>query len=268
MLLYHRNMVGILIKSIKTSLAYTRFYGGSFQCNVCARPVRRFFPFSEQLQRTAKEAGFPYDFRRIETLNFDNCNCPFCLSSDRERLYLLFLQHYLQTRNTPSSILDFAPNVAFTHAVKKIKMIEYTSADLYRNDVDIRLDICDMNTLKDNSYDILICSHILEHVDHPEKALSEIYRVLKATGVAIIMVPLFWDVNDTVENVHENTDQSRAKHYGQSDHVRLFSRHDFLARISKANFAVDEWGSANFATADVRRLAIAENSVLYVCSKT
>jgi SAM-dependent methyltransferase len=261
-------MIGVLISWIRTSLTYIRFYGGYFRCNVCKRPVRRFFPFSKQLLRTAKEAGFPYDFRRMETLNFDNCNCPFCLSSDRERLYLLFLHNYLQECNTLISILDFAPNAAFSRALKKVPMIEYASADLYRDDMYRRLDICSMSTVEDNTFDILICSHILEHVDHPEKALSEIYRVLKATGIAIIMVPLFWDVKGTVENKHDDTDQSRARYYGQNDHVRLFSRNDFLNRISGASFLVREWNTTNFKTTDVRRLAIAGNSILYICSKT
>lgn len=260
-------MVGMLINSIKTSFTYVRFYGGFFQCNVCARPVRRFFPFSNQLQQTAKEAGFPYDFRRMETLNFDNCNCPFCLSSDRERLYLLFLHNFLQERNAPTSILDFAPNASFSRALKKEKLVKYTSADLYRDDTDMRLDICNMNTVKNDVFDVLICSHILEHVDHPEKALSEIYRVLKAAGIAIVMVPLFWDVRETIENAHEDSDQSRAKHYGQNDHVRLFARHDFLTRILNADFVIRELKSIDFKIEDVRRLAIAENSVLYVCSK-
>lgn len=257
-----------LIKTVKIPLKYVRFYGGSFYCNVCKRPIRKFFSFSKQLQQAAKRQGFLYDFKRMETLNFVNCNCPFCLSSDRERLYLLFLHNYLQNRNTPSSILDFAPNAAFSSVLRKEHMTEYTSADLYRNDVDQQLDICDMQTLKDNTFDVLLCSHILEHVDHPEKALSEIYRVLKSQGIAIIMVPLFWDVKETVEGVHENTNESRQKYYGQNDHVRLFSRSDFLNRISKAQFLINELDITKFKQDDVKRLAIADNSVLYVCSKS
>src|SRR6218665_443045 len=101
---------------ISLTIKYLRFYGGSYVCNVCKKPVRKFYPFSNSLERSAKVAGFPYSFKRMETLNYENCNCPFCLSSDRERLYLLFLESYFSKNPGRFAILDFAPSLAFTKA--------------------------------------------------------------------------------------------------------------------------------------------------------
>jgi len=204
----------------------------------------------------------------METLNFDACNCPFCLSTDRERLYLLFLSSILKkSSENPTKVLDFAPSESFSKAIKKYKSVTYTSADFYRDDVDIQIDICDMHELQSGQFDIVICSHILEHVTSPEKAFSELLRVLKPGGFAIIMVPLFWDVIETIENPGYNTEELRNKYYGQGDHVRLFAKPDFLNRISQAGFRIETLDSSAFDKVELKKYAIADNSVLYVCYK-
>ena len=250
-------------------LKYLRFWGGTFRCIVCNRPVRRFFPFSSELQRKAKGNGFPYDFRRMETLNVDNCNCPFCLSSDRERLYLIFLEKYFnQTRKTKYYLLDFAPNKAFAKHLKSKSFVEYTSTDISRPDVDLRMDICDMKEIADESFDVIICSHVLEHVSRPDNGIGELFRILRAKGMAIIMVPLFFDVVNTVEDISHTTESERLKFYGQIDHVRLFARHDFLGRLRTAGFVIKEVVPSMLDAESVRKNAIAENSILYVCTRT
>ncbi len=202
----------------------------------------------------------------METLNVEKCNCPFCMSNDRERLYLIFLQKYLSDTTEKKSILDFAPNKAFSSKLRESPFINYTSTDLYRNDVDIQMDICNMKEVDDNRYDIIICSHVLEHVPDPGKALKEILRIMRTDGVAIIMVPLFWDVLNTLENNTHTTDELRLRHYGQEDHVRLFSRNDFLSLIKSAGFSVQELRTSDFDSKKIKENAIADNSVLYVCT--
>ena len=226
-----------------------------------------FFPLSTELQRKAKSEGFSYDFKRMETLNYEQCNCPFCLSSDRERLYLIFLEKYLDDSKKKYSILDFAPSLAFSKRIRKTHH-NYTSTDFYRNDVDIKMDICDMKEIRDTSLDFVICSHVLEHVPNPDKALKEIFRVMQPNGNAIIMVPLFWDVKDTIEDSSHNTDELRLKYYGQDDHVRLFARSDFLNRLKNAGFQVAELRPSQFDQKKIMENAISDNSILYVCTKT
>lgn len=251
---------------LHTLYKYLRFWGGNFKCNVCQTPVRRFFPLSTELQHKAKSNGFPYDFKRMETLNYEQCNCPFCLSSDRERLYLIYIEQYLNDLNKKYAILDFAPTPAFSKNLKS-RNHNYTSTDLFRDDVDLKMDICNMHTVNDNTYDLIICSHVLEHVPDPDKAMREIRRVMRPDGKAIIMVPLFWDVKETQEDKSHITDELRLKHYGQDDHVRLFSQQDFLSRLQSASFKIDQLKPADFHKKKIVENAIADNTILYVCSK-
>lgn len=252
------------MNALRILYKYIRFWGGPYQCIVCSSRVRRFFQLSQDIQQNAFDNGFSFDFKRMETLNYYQCNCPFCLSSDRERLYLIYIEDYLIRTTSNPSVLDFAPNPAFAKKLRQIS--NYVSADLFREDVDLKTDICDMQQVKNSNFDFIICSHVLEHVTDPDKALSEIARVLKPEGKAIIMVPLFWDVKSTVEDANHNTDALRLRYYGQEDHVRLFSREDFLTRLYKAGFKVEELTPSNFNTQKVRQNAIADNSILYLCS--
>jgi hypothetical protein len=258
-----------LTKTISGLLRYLRFWGGTYRCIVCKRPLRSFFPFSTDLQQKAKEFGFKYEFSRMETLNINSCNCPFCLSSDRERLYLIFLENYFEQNKKPTySILDFAPNAAFSKQLRDRPYVEYHSADLFRPDVDLRVDICDMKEIMDCRYDIIICSHVLEHVASPDVSMKELFRILRKDGIAIIMVPLFLDVDNTIEDVSHTSEEQRLKFYGQADHVRLFARHDFLARLKRVGFIVNEIIPSMLDAESIKRNAIAKNSVLYVCGRS
>lgn len=248
------------------SYKYFRFWGGNYRCIVCSTSIRSYFPLSNELQRNAVLFGFPYDFKRMETLNYAQCNCPFCMSSDRERLYMMYLKKYLNPLAKRYSVLDFAPTPAFAKKMKTMGY-DYQTADLFREDVDIKVDICDMSKIYDESYDFVICSHILEHVNNPDLALSEIYRILRKFGQAIVMVPLFMDVHQTLEDSSHNTNPLRWKYYGQGDHVRLFCRRDFLDRLEMAGFTVEQKGPPDFEIREIFRNAIAKDSILYVCSR-
>lgn len=251
---------------IRLIYKYLRFWGGSYVCVVCNKRIRKFFPFSIDIQNRAKSNGFTYDFKRMETLNYHQCNCPFCMSTDRERLYLIFLEKYLNDKNKTYSILDFAPTAAFASRIRRSGQ-SYTSTDLFRKDVDIQLDICDMKEIGDNHFDFIICSHVLEHVPDPDKAMREIFRILRAEGKAIIMVPLFWDVQSTLEDTAHNTDELRLRYYGQEDHVRIFSKTDFINRLQVAGFNITQIKSTAFDVQTIKENGISSNSILYICSK-
>jgi hypothetical protein len=253
------------LKNVKRTLMYG---GTNYTCNICGRSLKKFAPFPKSIEAQANSAGFLYDFREVETLNYDNYTCPFCLSSDRERLYLFFLDNYLASNEGVYKVLDFAPGNSFKKAMHTRKRIEYLTADLLRSEYDVSIDICNMASVQDDQFNIVICSHILEHVVDPNSALREIYRVLKTDGWAIIMVPLFKGVVSTIENEFYNTELLRLKHFGQADHVRLFSKDDFIGRIENAEFMLSECGVDQFDYRLIKLYAIADNSVLYICKKS
>lgn len=256
-----------MIHTFNRFVRFIRFYGGGYVCNVCGYPVRNFFPFSKDLQNAASSAGFLYSFQRMETLNFTKCNCPFCLASDRERLYLLYLEMKFKDDNQSHTVLDFAPSKAFARAIKNFKNVAYTTADYFIDGYDLKLDVCNMKDIPNGSYSLVICSHVLEHVDDPDKALSEIFRIIKSGGAAILMVPLFFDVETTIEDSSYNTDYLRCKAFGQADHVRLFAKQDFENRIKKASFELELITPVQLPQDLVEKYAIAENSVLYLGHK-
>jgi ubiquinone/menaquinone biosynthesis C-methylase UbiE len=85
-----------------------------------------------------------------------------------------------------------------------------------------------------NTFDAVLCNHVLEHVADDIKAMSEINRVLKPGGFAILQVPFFKPVPDvTFEDPTITDRRQREKVFGQDDHVRKYGR-DYAARIQRA----------------------------------
>jgi len=113
--------------------------------------------------------------------------------------------------------------------------IKYASADLDRTDVDLKLNIEDIDT-SDEQYDIIVCSHVLEHVNDKD-ALSELRRILKPNGIIIIMVPIIEGCDMTYEDDTIRNSKDRLIHFGQEDHVRVYGA-DFIQRLTGAGFQV------------------------------
>ena len=156
--------------------------------------------------------------------------CPSCGSLERHRLFVLSL------RGTPlyGAVLHFAPEAAIAELVKK-HGVQYTSADFLRRDVDRNWNIEDISCA-DGQYNVVICSHVLEHVND-RKALKELYRILKPGGLLLAMVPIVEGCAQTYEDQTITDPQDREIHYGQDDHVRVYGA-DFMQRLVEAGFEV------------------------------
>jgi SAM-dependent methyltransferase len=205
---------------------------------------------------------FVHNLFDIETLNMANYTCRKCGCTDRERLYALFFETEMIAAAT--RVLDFAPGAAFITWAKNKFLQGYQTADLYKDEVDIRLDIAAMTDVPGRSLDYLICSHILEHVPKDKVAMQEISRVLKPGGKALVMVPIIRSLQHTTENV-ENTDPAfRWKHFGQEDHVRWYGKSDFIKRLQQAGLKVEELGAAFFGASRMEKYGIMPSAVLYI----
>ena len=127
-------------------------------------------------------------------------------------------------------------------------------------------DLQDMNMVADETYDIIVCSHVLEHVENDAKAMGELYRMLKPDGVCLVLVPLIVGKQDTEEkwgcSIEENW-----RRFGQGDHSRLYGREDFIGRLQKAGFYVNELGKEWFGEEFYREYGFDELSVMYVATK-
>jgi SAM-dependent methyltransferase len=159
-----------------------------------------------------------------------DAQCPSCGSLERHRLFALSL-HDMPING---AVLHFAPEAAVAQLVKK-RGVQYTSADISRRDVDKNWNI-EKISCADDQYDVVICSHVLEHVND-RKALKELYRIIKPGGLLLVMVPIAEGCAETYEDENITDPKDREIHYGQDDHVRIYGA-DFKQRLFGAGFEV------------------------------
>lgn len=169
-------------------------------------------------------------FRRLDA------RCPRCGSMERHRLLRRFLESSDVLASRPR-LLHFAPEGPISNFVAP-RCERYVTADYMRTDVDIRIDI-EKIELESNSFDVVICFDVLEHVDD-EKALGELFRILAVGGSALLHVPIVEGMDETYENPSITGERDRILHFWQRDHVRLYGR-DFRDRVRKAGFVLDEF---------------------------
>jgi SAM-dependent methyltransferase len=178
--------------------------------------------------------GFTGFFRAFGSPPRWDAQCPSCGSLERHRLFALVLQRTPSIIANGAVVLHFAPEECITTLLQK-PGIQYASADSSQADVDLKLNIEDIN-LSDDEYDIIFCSHVLEHVDD-KNALAELHRILKSNGVLIIMVPINEGCETTYEDDSIIDSKDRLIHFGQEDHVRVYGA-DFIKRLTEAGFQV------------------------------
>jgi len=199
--------------------------------------------------------------------------CPFCGSHNRHRLLWLLLienkslfkkrKFYITNK---SKVLHIAPFPVLKEKLKTLKKIHYITADLSMPDVMIKMDITNIK-LKSNIFNIIICSHVLEHVEEDRKALKELYRILKQGGLAIIIVPINKSLKKTYENPLITSPEERLKHFGQEDHVRWYGL-DFIERLIQANFKVELFIPKNeFTEKQILKFGLDRNEIIYLCFK-
>jgi SAM-dependent methyltransferase len=166
-----------------------------------------------------------------------DAQCPKCRSLERHRLFLLLLQRAPPIGKT-TRLLHVAPEKALTRLLAE-RVGTYHTADLMAPKVDLRLDITAMPEIGTASYDAVLCSHVLEHVDD-RAALAELFRILKPGGVLIAMVPICEGWATTYESPAITDPAQRALHFGQHDHLRYYGR-DVRDRVTDAGFVLTEF---------------------------
>jgi SAM-dependent methyltransferase len=237
-------------------------------CPVCTNRFPNFYPLPRHYLEVAHRLSVGYSSEDFETLNIGQYSCPECVASDRDRLYALYTTHLLaHPEGQPLRILDIAPAPVLSAFLRDLPNARYRSADLFSPMADDIVDIMDMHIYADESFDLIVCSHVLEHVRDDAQAISELYRVLAKGGSAILMVPILLTATETDEDPDEQNVDERWARFGQDDHVRMYARHDFIARLQHGGFAVDALGSDAFGPGVFKRHGITEQSVLYIGRK-
>lgn len=223
------------------------FRGDKFECPISGRSYRKFLPYGRIHPRP-------------------NALCPDSLSLERHRLMWLYLQEKTNFFTDKLKILHIAPELCFIKKFEALHGNEYITADLESPLAKVRLDIHDIPFEK-GMFDVAFCNHVMEHVDDDIHAMSEIYRVLKPGGWAIIQSPVYYDLEETFEDPNITSPAEREKAYGQNDHQRKYGR-DYAERLRKAGFEVTEDDYVKTLPKEkVERFALPEEEIIYFCQK-
>lgn len=216
-------------------------------CPVCKETAERFMSY-----------GSP---PRLEA------RCPTCGALERHRLLWLFL-----TRETdffdgrPKRVLHVAPEAVLESRFQTIPRIDYLTADLHDPQA---MEVMDVTRIghPDQSFDVIFCSHVLEHVEDDRQAMREFHRTLRDGGWAILLVPITAD--HTVEDPSVTAPEERKRLFGQADHVRRYGP-DYAERLREAGFSVSVRSVSDIVAAEDRAEYAIPDGVgpMYLCSKT
>ena len=230
------------------------------------RPLFAFFlrgnTYTDPIDGKSYRRFLPYGYAKVR----ENVLAPGTLSLERHRLFWLYLKNETTFFSAPLRVLHFAPEQAFVQKFKKQKNLTYTSTDLNSPIADVKADICDL-PFKDNSFDFIICNHVLEHIPDDIKAMQELYRVLAPSGTAIVQVPYDAKREITFED-NTITDQSeRTRIFGQYDHLRVYGM-DYFKKLSSIGFNVNALDyTSGISSDDIERYRLCKGELLPVCKK-
>ncbi len=192
--------------------------------------------------------------------------CPQCKSLERHRLLWLYLQQRSNVCTANLRMLDIAPQKFLQEKFKAMTNLSYLSIDLTSELAMEKMDLTHL-LLDDDSFDFVLCYHVLEHIPDDRKAMREILRVMKPGGWGIIQSPVEMHRSETYEDFSVTSHQEREKHFGQWDHVRIYGR-DYADRLQSEGFIVEQSTFArDLSPMTVRRCSVKKNEILYLCRK-
>ena len=209
-----------LFSHIPLKVVSKLYRGDKYECNVCHTGFKKLLPYG-----------------RLEWAR-ENALCPECLTLERHRLMWMFLQKRTNFFEEKLDVLHIAPELPFIKTFEKLHGDKYITGDIESPLAKVKMDVHQI-PFEDNKFDCVFCNHVMEHVESDFKAMSEIYRVLKPGGFAIMQAPQDVKREKTYEDASVVTPDDREREFWQSDHVRLFGL-DYGNRMEKAGFKVIE----------------------------
>jgi len=243
---YARAIIRAIPTPLRSALNRIVYFGSKRHCPVCGRNARVFL--------------------RTGVARRADARCPYCNSVERHRMLWRYLQEKTDFfRSRGAKLLHVAAEDCFEPRFRKLLGAGYTSAD-FMKPADVKMDIQNIQ-FPDATLDTVFCSHVLEQVPDARQATTEICRVLKPTGWAILMVPI--TVDRTIEDPSITDPKERLRLFGQHDHVRAYGP-DFVNRLHEAGFGVTETKAADFLSApEIERIAVSHpmTGEVFHCTK-
>lgn len=221
------------------------YSGNKVTCPVCDSSFSKFLPYGRMNPRP-------------------NALCPNCQALERHRLIWLYLQEKTPFFKQKMDVLHIAPEACFIKRFEQVHGSRYITADIESPLAKVKMDIHKI-PFGDASFDAVLCNHVLEHVDNDIQAMSEISRVLRSGGFAVLQVPFFHPIpNETFEDFTIKDPRSREKAFGQDDHVRKYG-FDYPKRIERAGMKAVEENFVNEKTDEERfRFGLVKGETLYI----
>tara|TARA_B100001540_G_scaffold173934_1_gene153706 strand:- start:8888 stop:9655 length:768 start_codon:yes stop_codon:yes gene_type:complete len=196
----------------------------------------------------------------------ENAIAPDSMSLERHRLMWLFLKEKTNFFHDNLKCLHIAPEYCFIKLFKSMKNLDYITADLISPWADIKMDVHEI-PFEDNTFDVVICNHVLEHVANADQVMKEFFRVMKVGGWGIFQVPIDKNNPNTEEDPLVTDPKERERLYWQSDHLRLFGL-DYGKKLANAGFTVTEDDFINTLPSSlIKRYALPEGEIVYFCEK-
>lgn len=216
-------------------------------CPVCESNFRKFLPYGRKSR--------------------SNALCPNCLALERHRLIWVYLKRKTDFFTAKAKMLHIAPELCYMDRFEALENLEYITADIESPLAKVKMDIHEI-PFEDNTFDIIFCNHVLEHVDDDYKAMTEMRRVLKPGGWAILQIPWFNPVPEVTFEDNSIVDpKEREKIFGQDDHVRLYGK-DYSERLTKSGFKViEEKMVMEMDEKEVKQYALPKDEIIYRVEK-
>ena len=239
-------------QNLKIKIVEKKYAGNNVTCSICNSSYREFGIFGIK--------------------NRKNARCHKCGSLERHRLIYKYLKEK-NLLNKPLSILHVAPERVFYEIFRKLQMVQYFPCDLtpkkynYLGGVKIiKVDITNI-PFESNSFDFILCNHVLEHIPDDQLAMSELFRVMKDNGFGIFQVPIDYSREKTYEDFSITTPAGREKAFGQYNHVRWYGR-DYKDRLQNVGFQVIEDDYIDTFTAKEQfKYGFMSTEKIYYCKK-
>lgn len=238
------------VRLLLRKLTYRMYSGDQYHCNCCDKHFKMFLPKGHGNKKRP------------------NAQCPYCDAVERTRLLDFYLENEIKIyEKTGIKMLHIAPEKGLFDKLSKLD-IEYIDGDI---NLAMARNIVDLTDIKyeDNYFDLIICSHVLGHIPDESKAISEMKRVLKPDGVALVMTLINLDAATTFEDKNIISEEERLKNYGEPDLVRLHGL-GFGDRLRREGFKVTKIDYRKEMSEEIlakNSLGNGERELIFKCEK-
>lgn len=237
-----RAVVRRVVKPLATRI---RYLGRTRFCPVCERHASAF-----------QSHGL---IERVEA------RCPYCGSLERHRLVWLFFERRTDLLRAPRKrMLHVAPEPCIARRLGRARHLDWLSADLQMARAMVKMDVTQIQFPQD-TFDVIYCSHVLEHVPDDRAAMREFARVLKPGGWAVLQVPITTERTFEDPSIVEPADRERV--FGQWDHVRRYGL-DYAERLTESGLEVRVLSAGEIATpAEIESMRLDPDEMVFFCRR-